>query len=51
MLDAENLKKASDILKANGVVEDEANGVLVAVCKCLGLADFFEDEQYDVLFE
>ncbi len=47
----EQLKAANRVLKDNGVEKDEAAGVLVAICECLGLDINFNDKQYDVLFD
>lgn len=47
----EKLQAASRVLKDNGVESDEAAGVLVAVCECLGVDIDLNEKQYDVLFE
>ncbi len=47
----EKLQAANRVLKDNGIESDEAAGVLIALCECLGVDVDFEDEQYNVLFE
>ena len=47
----EKLQAANRVLKDNGVESDEAVGVLIALCECLGVEVDFNEKQYDVLFE
>ena len=47
----EKLQAANRVLKDNGVESDEAAGVLIALCECLGVDVDFNEKQYDVLFE
>ncbi len=45
----EKLIAANQLLKNNGVMSDEAAGVLIALCDCLDIDLDLSDEQYKEL--